>query len=302
MGKLFYIIILYTVTFLCSCSPAQSTTNDEWRKPIEKQEQVALNIVTTNKFIYNMTMELTKNKHYVNYMFKDTLQGVNFKYTNDSLNNISKQDLFIYNGAGLELWDKDFIDSLNKSKVGITSVSRGVKLITYNKEKKYGKRILKDNPYYWLNIDNYKISILNIKNALQDKDPRNNDYYEKNFTEHLKKVEPYEKELKNFSQKFKEYAIFFNEEELEYFTKYLGLKNINALTFKDNKDLEEELSKQEKILFMYNNSEELKKNEAIIKKYNMYPVKIYVYEGDFNYIDLLKNNLANLKGIKEVKE
>lgn len=290
------------LTFLYSCSPAQNTVNNEWKKPIEKEEQVALNIVTTNKFIYNMTMELTKDRHYVSYMFKNPSQGINFKYTDDSLNNISKQDLFIYNGVGLEPWDKDFIDSLSKSKVGITSASRGVKLISYNKEKKYGKRTIKDNPYYWLNIDNYKISILNIKNALQDKDPRNSDYYEKNFAEHLKKIEPYEKDFKKISEDLKEYVIFFNEEELEYFIKYIGLKNINSLAVKDNKDLEEKLSDKENILFMYNNSEEVKKNEEIIKKYNMHPVKIHVYEESFTYIDLLKNNLSSLKNIKEKKE
>ncbi|WP_097026794.1 metal ABC transporter substrate-binding protein [Clostridium peptidivorans] len=302
MKKLFYVITLYMLTFLYSCSPAQSTVNNEWKKPIEKEEQVALNIVTTNKFIYNMTIELTKDRHYVSYMFKDPAQGINFKYTDDSLNNISKQDLFIYNGVGLEPWDKDFIDSLSKSKVGITSASRGVKLISYNKEKKYGKRTIKDNPYYWLNIDNYKISILNIKNALQDKDPRNSDYYEKNFTEHLKKIEPYEKDFKKVSEDFKEYVIFFNEEELEYFIKYIGLKNINSSAVKNNKDLEEKLSDKENILFMYNNSDELKKNEEIIKKYNMHPVKIHVYEENFTYTDLLKNNLSSLKNIKEKKE
>lgn len=290
------------VTFLCSCVPVESTINNEWKKPIEKEEQAALNIVTTNKFIYNMTKELTKDRHYVNYMFKNPSQGINFKYTDDSLTNVSKQDLFIYNGAGLEPWDKDFIDSLSKSKVGITSASRGVKLISYNKEKKYGKRTIKDNPYYWLNIDNYKISILNIKNALQDKDPRNNDYYEKNFTEHLKKIEPYEKDFKKVSEELKGYVIFFNEEQLEYFVKYIGLKNINSLTVKNDKDLEEKLSAEENILFMYNNNEELKKNEEIIKKYSMYPVKVHVYEENFTYVDLLKSNLSDLKDIKRKKE
>lgn len=288
--------------FLYSCAPVESTINNEWKKPIEKEEQVLLNIVATNKFIYNMTVELTKDRHYVSYMFKDPSQGMNFKYTDDSLSNISKQDLFIYNGVGLEPWDKDFIDSLSKNKLGVTSASRGVKLIDYNKEKKYGKRTIKDNPYYWLNIDNYKISILNIKNALQDKDPRNNDYYEKNFMEHLKKIEPYEKEFKKVSKELEKNVIFFSEEELEYFIKYIGLKNINSLTIKNDKDLEEKLSAEENILFMYNNNEELKKNEEIIKKYNMHPVKIHVYEENFTYIDLLKNNLSNLKNIKEKKE
>lgn len=302
MKKLFYVVALYIAVFLYSCTPVESTINNEWKNPIEKEEQITLNIVTTNKFIYNMTMELAKDRHYVSYMFKNPSQGINFKYTDDSLNNISKQDLFIYNGVGLEPWDKDFIDSLSKSKVGITSASRGVKIISYNKEKKYGKRTIKDNPYYWLNIDNYKISLLNIKNALQDKDPRNNDYYEKNFTEHLKKIEPYEKDLKKTSEGLQEYVVFFDEEQLEYFIKYMGLKNINSLTVKDNKELEEKLNAEENILFMYDSNEVLKKNEEIIKKYNMHPVKIHVYEENFTYIDLLKTNLANLKNINEKKE
>ncbi|MPN15338.1 hypothetical protein SDC9_162669 [bioreactor metagenome] len=120
--------------------------------------------------------------------------------------------------------------------------------------------------------------------------------------EHLKKIEPYEKDFKKISKELEGNVIFFSEEELEYFIKYVGLKSINSLTIKNDKDLEEKLNDEENILFMYNNNEELKKNEEIIKKYNMHPVKIHVYEENFTYIDLLKNNLSNLKKIKVKKE
>lgn len=57
----------------------------------------------------------------------------------------------------------------------------------YEKEVKFENKVLKDNPYYFLNLNNYKIVLSNTKNAIQDKDPSNRDFYEKKFFKYIKK-------------------------------------------------------------------------------------------------------------------
>jgi hypothetical protein len=98
-------------------------------------------------------------------MFKSRVDELNFKFTNDSLDNISKNDLLIYMGGGFEPWINGFVDKLDKSNVTPINVSRGVKFISYDKPVKINDTEFKDNPYYLMNIDNYKIALMNIKNS-----------------------------------------------------------------------------------------------------------------------------------------
>lgn len=207
----------FSVLFFACNNGQNNASIKELDMEIKKTNEENLNIMVTDKILYFMAKDIVGDKHFVQYMFKNKKEEFDFVYSEDSLNNIAKQDLFIYNGAGLEPWINDFLNKLNKNNVGTINVSRGVNLLIYNKEVKYKNLILKENPYYWINIDNYKIALLNIKNSIQDRDPRNRDIYEKNFSDKLKELETYEKKFKELGNKFKNYSIFYLDEDLEYF-------------------------------------------------------------------------------------
>ncbi|WP_125154055.1 metal ABC transporter substrate-binding protein [Clostridium rectalis] len=267
---------------------------------VKKNDNININILTTDKLLYFMTKDIVKEKHFVEYMFKNRQDEINFTYSKDSLNNVAKQDLFFYNGAGLEPWANEFLDKLNKSRVGVINVSRGINLLGYTKQVKYKDSILKDNPYYWLNIDNYKIALLNIKNSLQDKDPKNGNYYEENFSNQLKQIQKYEKEIREISTKLKDYAILYNEDELDYFIKY---SNFNALRAEEEeknnfKDIEAQL-KEKKVIFLYNDKKQLEENKETIKKYNIKYTNLLLYKENENYIKLLEYNIHNLNALIE---
>lgn len=303
--------MMFCILFSTGCSdrvkneqPINNVSKMEVRKDFD------LNIMTTDKLVYNMIKTIVKDKHVVEYMFKDREIEVNFKFTEDSLNNISKKDLFIYVGAGFEPWIDSFVDKVNKSRVGVINVSRGVKLLPYNKTVKYNDTVLKENPYYFMNADNYKIVLMNIKNAIQDKDPKNRDFYEKNFAEELKNLESYQKELKTVADSLSQYSFIQVEDQLDYFIKYNNLKilNINTpensvsilpLTLNEQKNVESQLNSS--TVLIYNNDGILKSNEDIIKKYNIKVAKIEVYNGQFSYEEALKRNIDSLKSISKIK-
>lgn len=299
MKKSLYILVLCFSIILFACSSSRDN-NEAMKKvnmDIKKDNQINLNIAVTDKFLYFMAKDIIKDKHFVQYMFKNKEEEFNYIYSEDSLNNISKQDLFIYNGAGLEPWINEFLDKLNKSKVGIVNISRGVNLLSYNKQVKYKNLILKENPYYWLNIDNYKIALLNIKNSIQDKDPRNRDYYEKNFSNELKELGTYEKKFKDMGNKFKDYVIFYSEDELDYFIRYSNINSTKLTSNEKEEDITNKVKDNKNIILLYSSDTELKKNEELIKKYNIKPVKIIVYKENMDYISILKYNISNLEAI-----
>lgn len=287
----------FSVLFFACNNGQNNASIKELDMEIKKTNEENLNIMVTDKILYFMAKDIVGDKHFVQYMFKNKKEEFDFVYSEDSLNNIAKQDLFIYNGAGLEPWINDFLNKLNKNNVGTINVSRGVNLLIYNKEVKYKNLILKENPYYWINIDNYKIALLNIKNSIQDRDPRNRDIYEKNFSDKLKELETYEKKFKELGNKFKNYSIFYLDEDLEYFIKYSGIKANKLVESKEFKDVDEKINGNKNIVFLYTNEEELKKNDNFIKKYHPKLLKITIYKENTDYINILKQNMIRIENM-----
>jgi len=312
--KLSLLLIITYMLLSTACTDKLQNTTISNNEPVkmETKKDMDLNIITTDKLLYGMVKNIAGDRHLVEYMFKNRERELSFQFSEDSLNNIAKKDLFIYMGAGLEPWINEFVDKLNKNKVGAINVSRGVKLLSYNKVVKYKDTVLKDNPYYLSNLDNYKIALMNVKNSIQDRDPKNRDIYEKNFSEVLKNLENYQKDLKAACDNLTEYTFIVVEDELDYFVKYNDFKvldmNRDKSTIKimpvdktAKADLESKLKDNKKLVILYNSDEVLKNNEDVIKKYNIKILNIKTYSIDTNYEEVLKGNIDNLKAfyIKE---
>ncbi|NSJ90374.1 zinc ABC transporter solute-binding protein, partial [Coprococcus sp. MSK.21.13] len=193
MKKIYKFTTLIIIMFIFSGCFSKEEYNPTGVLTVDKLENQNLGIVVTDKLLYYMTRKITGERHFVEYIFKDRNMERNFKATKDNLNSVSKEDLFIYNGLDVEPWFNEFTAKLDKNKVGVINISRGINLINYTKEKKHNGNNILRNPYYWMNIDNYKIALLNIKNSIQDKDPKNRDYYEENFQEEIKELSLLEK-------------------------------------------------------------------------------------------------------------
>lgn len=300
------VILILLITFLTGCEYNIPITKVIDTKP---KNEICLEIMTTNKLVYNMVKDIVKEKHFVDFIFRNESDQWNFDYSQDSLENISKQDLFFYVGAGFEPWANKFVGNLKKDSVGVVNISRGATLLTYKKEVKYKDEILKDNPYYFVSLDNYKITLLNIKNAIEDKDPQNRDFYEKNFSNALKQIDEQSKKLSVISQKTKEYIYLVDGEELDYFIKYnnfksLNVDNYNTLAPKDQEEkatFEKKLSDAKGVIFLYKSEQELKSNEELINKYSMKVVNIQCNKDGTAFSEVLKTDVENLERILDNK-
>jgi ABC-type Zn uptake system ZnuABC Zn-binding protein ZnuA len=253
-----------------------------------------------------MIKDIAGERHSVDYMFTSKNKLWNFSYTDDSINNISRKDLFFYWGSGLEPWAGGFIDKLGQKNVAPISISRGVKFLEYGRQLKYKDKSIVENPYFWMNIDDYKIAMLNIKNSIQDKDSKDREFYEKNFAKTLKDIEDYQKRLKEAADKLKEYTFVVDGDELDYFIKYYGFKSLkiynygempNPKLLEENAKTELKLIEAKNLVFLYNNEEKIKSNEALISKYNIKAASIFVDKDDIRYVDMLAYNLKSLEAL-----
>lgn len=313
MKRSICILILIVIMLSSGCGNKNVESNNipvPKAPEISKESDINLNIITTDKVLYYMVKDIVGNKHNVDYMFKDREDELIFSFTDDSLNNISKQDLFIYMGAGFEPWTNKFFEKLNKNRVGIINVSRGVKLQQFTHEIKFKDIVMKDNPYYYFNLDNYKILLSNIKNAVEDKDPKNRDYYEKNFSDILKVIDNYTKGIKEISESLNDYLIVVDEDEMDYFLKYAGIKFVKLNTddkgvtlFAANKDESDKfaskLEESKNKIFLYTDDALLRKNANLVSKYSMKVVNLKIYSDNIKFTDILTNDIDILKKLSK---
>lgn len=183
-------MIIITLTFSVGmgvfANPLLANTENDQKEDREKY----LNIMTVNKPQYKMVKKIVQNKHNVQYMMTEETDINGFKYNKEIIENVSNMDLFIYSGTSFEPWANSFINELKKGSMGIINLSRGMRLLNYD-----GNEASKENPYYFEGIDSYKIALYNVKAAVQDRDPKNRDYYEENYNNAIKElnnqIEPY---------------------------------------------------------------------------------------------------------------
>lgn len=129
-------------------------------------------------------------------------------------------NLILWNGLNLETWFEKFLQNLNN--VPAVVVSAGVEpLLIANGDYKG-----KPNPHAWMSVDNAKIYIKNITEALVKHDPKNQANYEKRAQEYLAKLEALQGELKTKLAHVPENQrwLVSSEGAFSYLSKDLGFK------------------------------------------------------------------------------
>jgi ABC-type Zn uptake system ZnuABC Zn-binding protein ZnuA len=306
LKKIISALIAFLMMFSFGCKRAKVEQHpiDAPIKTLEKEQY--LKIMTTNKLLYYMIKDIVKDKHLVDYMLKTQEEQWNFKYTEDSINNISKKDLFIYSGAASEPWISGFVEELKKNKIGIVNASRGVKILSLGTPRVYldeNKKEIeyKDNPYYWVNPDDYKTALSNILNSIVERDPKNRDFYETNFSEALKVIDGYSKDIKLIGDNLKRYTFVTVGDEFDYYLKYLNVKTIKLdkaeLEEVNKEKLEKKLGDSKNLVLVYSDTPSMQASNSMITKHNMRTIQLITYKFDVGIDYILKANYNSLNSL-----
>ncbi|MDV3429350.1 MAG: zinc ABC transporter substrate-binding protein [Bacillota bacterium] len=232
-----------------------------------KEIKVLVNDKMINKIINNIS---TYPKT-VDIMFNNVEQQNGYKLSENLKSNIKNYDAYIYNSKVSEPFANDIISLAGNIKLNQVCVTRGgteVKSLEYL-------------PFYYLNGDNLKIAILNIKNAVQDLDPKNRDAYEKNYNTYVKLINFYLAKGKEVGKELKGYVFIYPDERYKVFTDYYNLKSQSTKDYKES---------DKKGVFLYTDDSELKDNEMFIKLNNLETMKISLPCND-DVVNSLEKNL-----------
>lgn len=193
MKKLTFAMLIITCILFIGLTITSNPLNAKESVDYNSKRNVYLNIFTVTEGQYEMVKDIVGDKHSIEFLCNNKEEVDNIKLTEEIANNISKMDLFIYNGAGYEPWIDEVLTSINKDRVGVIDTSRGLTVLTSTDDDE--KQVKLSN--YNTGFNEYKISLYNIKSAIQDKDPQNRDYYEENYN---RAIDDLYKEISQFSK------------------------------------------------------------------------------------------------------
>jgi len=139
-----------------------------------------------------------------------------FEPTPSLMVGLSRADLYIMNGAGLEYW-MDRLLLANKNMTVLDS-SKGISLLAESEEE--------IDPHIWLSLRNAAIQVENICRGLTEIDPQNEDYYAKNRDEYLQKLRALDEKLNGTFAGKKNKIFIVHHPAWTYFARDYGLNQV----------------------------------------------------------------------------
>lgn len=118
----------------------------------------------------------------------DGTEPHDFEPKGRDMETLSKADIFVYNGLGMESWAKDAVKAAGNKKLIAVEASKGAELIKLTDPEEIREHGDYD-PHTWLSLKNAITAAQNIRDALDKADPENKTYYDKNCEDFIAKVD-----------------------------------------------------------------------------------------------------------------
>lgn len=180
----------------------------------------SLKIVTTFSILGDLVREIGKDKVVISIVGPNS-DAHTYQPTPKDVREISRADLVFINGLGFEGWIHRLIES-SGYKGEILEATNGIKPIMINDP---GEGEVPD-PHAWNDIENVKIYVRNIYEALRTIDPEEEDFYKKNYEEYLIKLHKIDDYIVSEIQKIpeKRRIIITAHDAFGYYGQRYGLK------------------------------------------------------------------------------
>ena len=219
-----------------------------------------LNIMASFYPMYDFAVKVGGDKVEVTNMVPAGTEPHDWEPAATDIKNLEDADVFIYNGAGMEHWTEDVLDSLENKDLKVVEASEGLTLLEGKEEEEEtdaadstsesssdedtsGEDSSTDSeasdedtsdseivydPHVWLNPLNAKTEMENIKNALVEADPDNKDYYEQNYETYAEKFDQLDQEYKDGLSDTKSKDLITSHEAFGYLCQEYGLNQVGV--------------------------------------------------------------------------
>lgn len=230
---------------LAGCSGGQASQT-------KKSDDSKLKVYTSFYPMYDFTSKIGGDKVEVVNLVPLGTEPHDWEPSAQDLVKIGEADLFVYSGAGMESWVDKLDENVKDGKLTKVEASKGIELLKgeehdHDHEDAHDKhddhKDAEDkhhdhedahehhhhgeyDPHVWLAPMNAKAQMKNILDGLVKADPKNKDYYQKNFDTYSKKLDDLDAKYKAELSKTTKKDIIVSHEAFGYLCKAYGLNQV----------------------------------------------------------------------------
>ncbi|MBL4933996.1 metal ABC transporter substrate-binding protein [Clostridium paridis] len=283
--SLIFVMLIFSIVALFSgCSNKKQVSDGK------------INVMVSFNPLKDFTEAIGGEKVNVESLVPGTSEPHDFEPKTKDFAKLTEADIFIYSGLGLEDWIEDVKNNIGDSKVKLVEATEGINVL---------KTDGATDPHAWLSLVDAQKICENIKNSLQDKDPKNKEYYETRYKEYKNSLQKlYDDNTKRFKD-LKNRDFITSHEAFGYLCRDFNLQQRSLENlFGEGENTPQKLAeivtyaKANKIntIFMENSGSE-KDAETISRESGSKIQKIYTLEtreDNLNYLDAMKENLDRI--------
>lgn len=232
--KTMSVLVLFLVLFCgCTINPAA---------PAAENNKVT--VYTSFYTMYDFTLKLAGDKVNLVNMVPSGMEPHDWEPSPKDIAGLSRADLFIYNGAGMEGWAERVLDSIADAPLIAIETSRNIQLEkaehfhedheeTLDQAEEHDETKVKAShanlefdPHVWLNPMNAKLQMEAIRDGLMQVDPQNSGFYQERFVEYANRLEALDQAFRSAAESFTRKEIVVSHEAYGYLCHAYGLEQL----------------------------------------------------------------------------
>ncbi|MGE5702443.1 MAG: metal ABC transporter substrate-binding protein [Clostridia bacterium] len=233
-------VVLSAALFLTACgqgAPSQSTT-----APVENQSTNTssgkLKVFTSFYPLYFVASQIGGEHVDVKNIVPAGVEPHDFEPTAKDIVEMSKADVFLYNGSGFEAWVEKAIGGFDQSKMTVISGTEGLSLLNASEEHGHEENASTTeqpaeehahgggDPHVWLDPTLLKAQSEKVKDALVKKDQAHAQDYEKNYEKLAEELDTLDKEFKEMVAAAPKKEFMVSHSAFGYLAHRYGLEQI----------------------------------------------------------------------------
>ncbi len=227
------LVCIIALGVLTACKSGSEQTQDKTGSSASQALSENVNQATSGKRLkvytsfyamYDFTKKVGGDKIDVKNLVPAGTEPHDWEPATTDIVNLENADVLVYNGASMESWVEKVLASLQNKKLVTVEASKNLDLMAGHAEE--GETTTKYDPHVWLNPENAKKEMENIKDTLVQADPANKDTYESNYTKYAAQFDELNQEYKTAADSFTRKDIIVAHQAFGYLCKAYGLNQI----------------------------------------------------------------------------
>jgi len=228
--------VVLIVSLLAGCGTPQepSASNANGNQSQDKK----LSVYTSFYPMYDFASKIGGDKIDAVNMVPAGTEPHEWEPTAADIAGLEEASVFIYNGAGMEHWVEDVLESIQNDSLIAVEASKGLTLLEghhddeeeHSEEEEHSDEDEHSHgefdPHVWLDPMNAKAEMESIKNSFIQADLDNKDYYEANYTKYAGEFDALDKEFRDAITSLPNKDIIVAHQAFGYLCSAYGLNQV----------------------------------------------------------------------------